>query len=267
MASLPGPDLESLIRPYVGDQITLEPASRGNSSDVTALVEGTNGRFFLKAVRNRPGGRRDSLVREGLINPHVQPICPAVLWQAENDDWITLGFETIDARPTDFTPGSPDLPAVVDILNQITGIDLPEIAKDWIETRWDRFAATVEDVELFRGDTLLYTDIHENNLLIGDNNATWAVDWAWPTRGAAFVDPACLVVQLIAAGHTAQQAESWVAQCTAWANTDPRAIDAFAAATHTMHTTRAEQFPDTGWLKAMAVAAQEWTNHRALTEE
>jgi hypothetical protein len=59
--------------------------------------------------------------------------------------------------------------------------------------------------------------------MIGDRR-TWIVDWpSWPTVGAAFIDPACLVVQLIAAGHTAEQAEARAAECKGWANANPGA--------------------------------------------
>src|SRR5690242_1232697 len=106
--TLPGPSFEALIRPHTGDLIDVQPTSRGNNTAVTVLVEGERGSFFVKGVPNRPGGRRESLVREGLINPFVSGISPAVLWQAEGDEWVVLGFEWIDARSSDFTPGSSD---------------------------------------------------------------------------------------------------------------------------------------------------------------
>lgn len=263
MSELIESELRTLIHPHTGDLVDIRRTSRGHSSDITALVACDEGPFFVKAVRNRPGGRRDSLVREGLINPFVRPISPAVCWQAEDDAWIALGFEAVDGRSSDFVPVSPDLPAIVDVLNRIGEVDLPEVAGDWAETRWNHFVEDEGDAELFQGDALLHTDINPSNLVIGSRD-TWAVDWAWPTRGAAFIDPACLVVQLIAAGHSAESAESWAGGCTAWANAAPKAIDAFAAATLRMHCQRADRNPDAAWLKAMATAAQEWAAHRGL---
>jgi hypothetical protein len=164
-----------------------------------------------------------------------------VRWQAEDDRWLVLGFEAIAGRASDFTPGSPDLPIIVDILNRIGALPLPDIAHDWTETRWDRYTEAA-DADLFRGETLLYTDIHQNNLLIGKRD-TWAVDWSWPTRGAAFIDPALLVVQLIAAGHDAEAAEEWASGCRAWKAADSSAVDAFAVATLRMWRERAERNP------------------------
>ncbi|MFI1377798.1 hypothetical protein [Embleya sp. NPDC020886] len=141
MTSLPGLELLALIKPHTGEPRIIRPTARGFGSDVAALVEGGNGRFFVKAVRNRPGGRRDSLVRERLINPTAHPISPALPWNAEDDEWVAPGFEMVEGRCSDFAPDSPDLTSIVDSLNRIGEFDLPEVAHDWSETRWNRFAA------------------------------------------------------------------------------------------------------------------------------
>ncbi|MET4921668.1 phosphotransferase [Streptomyces sp. PSRA5] len=256
--------LQTLIYPYTGDLEDVQRTARGFSSDLTAVVECEKGPFFVKAVRNRPGGRRDSIIREGLINPFVRPISPALRWQAEDDGWIALGFERLRGRSSDFAPGSPDLPAIVDTVGRIGEIGLPGIARDWAETRWNRFARDETDAARFQGNTLLYTDIHPSNFMIGGPD-TWAVDWSWPTHGAAFIDPACLVVQLVAAGHRAEAAEAWAGHCEAWTSTDPKAIDVFAAATLRMYEVFVERKPDAAWLKSMVAAAESWTEHRGVT--
>ncbi|WP_245667329.1 protein kinase [Actinomadura macra] len=244
----------------------IRPSEAGNSSDVTALVECEKGPFFVKAFRNRPGGRRDSLIREESINPHVVPLSPTVLWRVEDEAWLAIGFEVIEGRPADFTPDSRDLPAVIDLLNRIGGLPLPEVARDWPETRWDRFTAGNAEAAMFQGDSLLHTDINQSNLIIGAGR-TWVVDWSWPTRGAAFIDAALLVFQLIAAGHTALAAETLAAGCVAWADADPRAIDAFAAANLRMYRRRADRYPNESWLEAMVAAGRRWTEHRGVVAQ
>lgn len=264
--TLPGPEFWALIDPHTGGLGSARRTARGFGSDLTALVDCEKGPFFVKAMRNRPGGRRDSLVRERLINPFVRTVSPALLWTAESAEWLVLGFEVVEGRSSAFEPGSPDLPAVVATLNRIGEITLPGVATMWAETRWDRFAADEREAALFAGDTLLYTDIHPSNLMIGEQR-TWAVDWSWPTRGAGVIDPACLALQLIAAGHSAGSAESWAAQCPAWTAADPRAIDAFVRANVRMYAAFAERKPDEGWLADMAAAARAWAEHRGLTVE
>ncbi|WP_433233993.1 protein kinase [Actinomadura nitritigenes] len=259
MDALPGPGFAALIQPHTGDLHDFEATERGHSSDVTALATGEKGDWFVKAVRNRPGGRRDSLVREELINRHVQPISPPIAWRAENDEWLVLGFERVHGRHADFAPASSDLPDVVDVVRRIGALPLPEVAADWTETRWDRYAT---EPALLRGNTLLYTDINPDNILIS-NQAVWAVDWAWPTRGAAFIDPALLVVQLVAAGHAPEEADAAMAVCPAWENARAAAIDVFADANARMHETFAKRSPDTQWLEDMATAARRWADHRA----
>jgi hypothetical protein len=237
---------------------------RGFTSDLTAVVECERGPFFVKAVRNKPGGRLDSLVRERLVNPHVQPISPALRWQVADEAWVVLGFELVEGRFADFAPGSEDLPAVVELLSRVGRLQVPEVAHDWVETRWDRYTETREESAMFRGSSLLHTDINPDNLLIGER-ASWAVDWSWPTVGAGFIDPAILVVQLIAAGHTPASAESWVAHCPAWVRADRAAIDAYAAATVRMYRRFVRRSPDASWLGAMLQAATGWADHRGVT--
>ena len=255
------PEFMATIRPHTGEVTRVRPSSRGFGSASTVVVDCEKGPVFVKAVPNRPGGRRDSLVREGLINSYVRPISPALHWQAEDDAWTVLGFEVVHGRPADFTPGSPHLPAVLDLLARIGDLPLPAIASDWPETRWDRYTPDPADTERLRGDALLYTDINPGNLLIGDHGS-WAVDWSWPTRGAAFIDPACLIVQLIAVGHSPASAETQAQALPAWKNADPAAVQVFAVANLRMYTTSADRNPDATWLTAMADATARWLQHR-----
>lgn len=261
--NLPGAEFWSLVRPHTGGLVEVRRTARGFRSDLTALVACERGPFFVKGVRNLPGGRRDSLVRERLINPAVRTVSPALRWHAEDERWIVLGFEVVEGRVSDLAPGSPDLPAVVAAVDRIGALPLPEVARGWAETRWDRFTATGSDTVLLRGGALLHTDINSGNVLVGERG-TWVVDWSWPTYGAVFIDLACLVLQLVAAGHGAEEAESWASGCTAWAEAEPKAVDAFAVATARMYWHAADRKSDAVWLTEMADAAQRWAVHRGV---
>ncbi|MFI0164784.1 protein kinase [Streptomyces sp. NPDC017095] len=241
---------------------SIERTERGFSSDLTALVDCDEGWFFVKAARNHHGGRRESLIRERLINDYTSMVAPPLLWDVEDDEWLILGFEAVKARRAVVTPGSPDVPKVVDLVHRIGELPLPDVAKEWTETRWDRYTADPAEASLFRGDSLLHTDINPNNFLLGSRD--WVVDWAWPTRGAGFIDLALLVVQLVAAGHGPAHAERWATQCPAWHRAQPGAVDAFAAANLRMHRSYAQRHPDAEWLKAMVDACQAWTDYRGI---
>ncbi|MCD0448158.1 protein kinase [Actinocorallia sp. API 0066] len=256
--------LASAIAPYVGESRSFRPpVVRGYSSDVTGVVEGSEGRFFIKGVRGE-GGHRDSLLREAAVNPYVREFSPAVRWEAEEGDWLVLGFDVLDdIRAADLASGSADLTDVAAVLNRISDLPCPDVAHGWQETRWNRFLDNDADRALLHGDTLLHTDINAHNVLIAPDH-TWVVDWSWPTVGAAFIDPALLVLQLVSGTHTPAEAEELAATCKAWKDADPRAVDVFVAATLRMQTKIAQRHPQETWIKAMLSATETWAEHRGV---
>ena len=40
-------------------------------------------------------------------------------------------------------------------------------------------------------------DVDPLNILLGPDRM-WIIDWAWPTRGAAFIDAACFLIRAMA---------------------------------------------------------------------
>lgn len=254
----PGEEFWSLIEPLTGKITATRHSRHGYSSDVTALVDCEAGAVFVKAVRE-PSVHASSFEREAEINPYVRTVSPALRWTMRERGWFVLGFEAVPGADSDFAPGSPDLPGVVDVVDRIGAITCPEIAADWHESRWDRFT---DRPELFAGDALLYTDINPANVMAG-SGGVWVVDWAWPTRGAGFIDPACLVVQLVAAEHSPAEAEQWASRCAAWCLADPAAVDEFAAATVRMYRHFEARDP-APWRKAMTVAVTGWAQYRGL---
>ncbi|WJV46527.1 protein kinase [Streptomyces flavofungini] len=260
MDDLPDPHFRELIHPHTGDVTRVRRPASGFSSDYAAIIHAEHGQFFVKGMFNDPGARLESLTKERDIAPFVQSVAPQLMWSVDGEGWVILGFEVVDGRMASFDPGTTDLPAVIEALNHIAKIPVPTVALDWIEERWDTFADNESEAELFRGATLLHTDINPSNIMIGTDR-TWVVDWSWPTRGAGFIDPATLVVQLISGGHTPAYAESWAAQCHAWEAADPKALDAFAKAMWRLYRQRAIDF-QAEWLGAMEEAAHTWVRYR-----
>jgi len=129
------------------------------------------------------------------------------------------------------------------------------------EQRWATHVDRPDEVVLLAGETLLHTDYSPDNVLIHGPHAR-LVDWAWPTRGAAFIDSACLIVRLIFAGHTAAQAEQHVASLPAWRSAPARGLDVFASALARMWVQIAEADPSP-WKTGMARSANAWRAFRA----
>lgn len=168
------------------------------------------------------------------------PISPALRWHVEDGSWVVLGFEAVEGRPANFGPDSADLRSIVELVECIGRLKLPPVAEGRPETRWDPFVRNDSEAEFFRGETLLHTDINPSNLLVGESGMC-AVDWAWPTRGGRpssirpswFFNwwPPDTVPSLRSRGG---------AQCTAWAEAEPKALDAFAAAQLRMYSRGAQ---------------------------
>ncbi|MFJ8663533.1 hypothetical protein [Streptomyces sp. NPDC093795] len=106
-----------------------------------------------------------------------------------------------------------------------------------------------------RGDTLLHCAIRTDNLLIGDRGVRF-VDWALAHRGAAWLDVALILPQLIRAGHTPEEAEKHAAQIPAYRDAPEQAITAFASSITAYWADRAQQGgPDLRRYRQQALAA------------
>lgn len=252
----PGAEFWELVAPHTGKVSRFEYTARGFTSSVTMTVECEAGPLFLKGLR-LPSRDVVCFDRESRINPHVLAVSPRLRWVARTDEWYVLGFELVAGPVADFGPLSHDVPAVLDTVNELASLKLPGVAETWAEWRWNRFT---DRPELFAGDDLLHTDINPDNIIMREGRA-WLVDWAYPTRGAGFIDPACLVIQLIASGRTAEVAEQCVGGCQAWNLADPAALDEFSRASVRLHEEAVERGPE-DWKVAMLRAAEAWARLR-----
>jgi hypothetical protein len=253
--------VRDLVQARTGPVLAARTVSAGLvNSHLAAVLDTINSPLFVKGLRtDHPGVVRQH--REAMINPHVLSLAPRLLWQAEGAGWNLLAFAYIPgARHADYSPGSADLPAVVRVINRLQGIPCPDLPVKRAEQRW---AAYVDDtdLELLTGATLLHTDFNPLNVLMTADGA-WVIDWAWPTRGAAFIDPACFLLRLMLGGHTAAQAEAWAQQCTSWGKTPDKAINVFAIACARHYDEIAREDPQP-WKKHFAAVAQDWAEYRS----
>jgi hypothetical protein len=233
--------------------------SEGLNSAVAAILRTDLGRVFVKGL-HRDYPRRWAQDMEAMINPHVVGLSPRLLWRVEGE-WDVLGFEVVDGRHADYRPGSPDVALVADTMTELGEIVCPELPVKVAEHRWGGYVDGPGESECFKGGHLLHTDYNPLNVFVTDGKAL-LIDWAWPTRGAGWIDPACLVVRLMAAGHTAEEAESMVAEVPAWRGAPHDAIGIFARANARVWDEIAGH-DSASWVERMRCAAQAWQKHRS----
>lgn len=252
-------DVRSALTETTGRVLRMEPVSSGFNSEIAARVHTESGTFFVKGLRtDHP--RVWTQQREAEINPHVSGIAPRLLWRLKAAGWDLLGFEAVDGHHADYSPSSPDVPLVASALRHLGELPCPELP---LKTMPGRMADYCDAPELFAGDRLLHTDWNHTNALVLDGR-TVLVDWAWASRGAGWIDPALWLLWLIAAGHTAGQAECWAATLPAWETAPREAVDAFATASACLWQDIAEADPGP-WTRRMEAAAATWARHRRRT--
>jgi Phosphotransferase enzyme family len=258
-------DVKAAVEAHTGPVHAARTAPAGKNSAIAALLNTARGPIFLKGLRT-DDPRVASQEREAVVSAYVSPLAPQLLWQTEIDGWNLLGFQAAPGRRADYTPGSDDLPKVIDAMRRLATLwcpNLPQLKR--AERRWAQHIDNTADLALLGGNTLLHTDYSPDNVLI-DGPAARLIDWAWPTLGASFIDPGCLVVRLIFAGHTPPQAETYVAPLPAWTNAPKRGLDVLASALATMWTQIAQADP-TPWKQQMARSARSWQVWRTGSDE
>jgi hypothetical protein len=246
------------VEDHAGTVLRVDTISSGLNASFTARLHTDTGLTFAKGV---PSDRAAAQRREAEINTHVQPIAPRLLWQVDTQGWHVLGFEHLDGRTVDLSPGSADLADVAGVLGRLAELEASRNVCKRIEDRWADAAQRAEvGTELLAGDHLLHTDLNPHNILITDVG-TRIVDWSWPTMGAAWIDTACAALWLIAEGHAPADAESWASQVTVWGEVTPKALDAFTMTNAALWGQIAAAEPRS-WKQRLHEAAAAWATYR-----
>lgn len=261
---LPG-SLKEAIGKRTGPITAGRSVTGGQNSPLAAVIDTDAGRTFVKGL---PSDHRQAKtqLREAAAAPLVRGISPELLWSFDSGGWNVLGFEYIAGRAADYSPGSPDLDLIVGLMETLATVDVPDGhgPVKYADDRWKGYVSDPADAELLAGTALIHTDWMPDNVLVSDGRA-WLIDWAWATLGAAWIDPACWLLRLMAHGHTVREAEAWAARLPAYAAADPRHVDAFARANVTMWGEIADSHGrENDWTATMAHTARAWAAHRGV---
>jgi hypothetical protein len=217
---LPRP-VRALVEGRCGSPV-VEAISQGGGftpgfASVLVCADGT--RHFVKAAstvaqRSFADSYREEARKLGAL-PETVP-APRLLW-VDDDDWVVLGLEYVEARAPR-RPWRPDeldlaldaLEVVADELTPVPdGLDLDPLTEelaDWPalwESVRDRDARGHADeaaalaagfAEVAGGDTVVHTDIRDDNVLLTSDGRALFCDWNWPVVGADWLDSLILLV-------------------------------------------------------------------------
>jgi hypothetical protein len=262
-------ELRAAIEARTGPIVDAETATAGQNSPMAATVTTIYGKTFIKGL---PGSERRSAsqAREIAVAPLVRDISPRLYWHFEEAGWIVLGYQHVEGRHADYRPGSGDPDALLPILTALGEIEVPTKCGPFklAEDRWKSYVDGTDDLRVFRGTTLQHTDRIPNNVLI-DAQRVYLIDWAWPTLGASWMDPAYFLIRLMASGHSVEDAESFAARVPAFARADPAHLDLFARANVRMWDEIETQAAGhiSSWMRGVVAASRDWARSRGVPVE
>jgi hypothetical protein len=225
-AHLP-PHVRTLVERRCGSSV-VEAVSQGagfTPGFASVLVCADGSRHFVKAASTKAQRMFAEAYREEARKLTALPDgvpAPRLLWLHDADDWVVLGLEHVDARAPRRPWRQADLDACLAMTEQVAerltptptelaGSDFVADFADW-PAYWDRVRASAPDLpgfaehadeaaslaaayaEVVDGDTLVHTDVRDDNLLLTADGRVLLCDWNWPVRGAAWLDTLFLMI-------------------------------------------------------------------------
>jgi Phosphotransferase enzyme family len=166
-------------------------------------------RMFAEAYREE--------ARKLLALPDAAP-APRLLWSLDVDGWFVLSTEYVEARSPRRPWRLPELQLCLDTLTAAVpvltpppaGLGLPPASEELAEwpAYWDHLRSARPDlthleeaaslagryVEVMAGETLVHTDVRDDNILLTSDGRALLCDWNWPMVGAAWLDSLFLLI-------------------------------------------------------------------------
>ncbi len=210
------PNLRAYIERKCGSPVVeaISQTSGFTPGFASVLVCADGSRHFVKAASVKAQRVFADSYREEARKLAALPASvpsPGLLWHLD-DDWVALGIEYVDGRAPRRPWNRADLDSTLDALEVVAdeltppppGLDLDTVEQDFapLVAMWDHVRATRPELphleeavalaasysEVVGGDTLVHTDIRDDNLLIDGGRTVWICDWNGPIVGAAWID-------------------------------------------------------------------------------
>jgi hypothetical protein len=242
-----------------GEVVASRTPSGGFGGQFAAVLDTADGRrVFAKSCRLDQGfhaveARREYAIAEALSGTGLaaEPLGNVVA-----EGWVTQIFAFVPGRSASLEPGSPDLPAVVDLLTRVASTPVKAglraavrgpacAAYDYLHG-WGELAssppadldpwaaahlAELRELEsqaarYLRGDHLAHGDIRSDNILVHAATAR-LIDWPRAVIGPAWLDRAQLAAHFVLLGWDADDAWAFLDSVTSAPKT---ALQAYFAA-------------------------------------
>ena len=217
------PHLRALVERECGSPV-VEAVSQdaGFTPGFASVLRCEDGsRHFVKAASVRAQRAFAAAYREEARKLAALPAdvpAPRLQWLLDREDWVVLGIEHVAARAPHRPWRGPDVEAVARTLETVAatltpppvGLEVDDLVDDladwpaaWEHVRvlrpgqpyLDEAAALAATfLEVAGGDTLVHTDVRDDNVLLADDGRVLLCDWNWPARGAAWLDTVWLMI-------------------------------------------------------------------------
>jgi aminoglycoside phosphotransferase (APT) family kinase protein len=229
-AHLP-PALRATIETRCGSPV-VEAISQGGGftpgfASVLLCADGT--RHFVKAASWKAQRMFAESYREEIRKlaalPEGTP-APRLLWshvpEDGADDWVVLETEYVEARSPRRPWSEADLTDCLELTEHLAqlltpapaALDLAPFTTEFagFPAYWDELPGSVPDLpgydehrgdaaalagrfaEVTGGETLVHTDVRDDNLLLTSDGRTLLCDWNWPVVGAPWLDTVMLLI-------------------------------------------------------------------------
>jgi hypothetical protein len=219
-AHLPRP-VRARIEEHCGSPVTGAVSQGGGFTPgfASVLTCEDGSRHFVKAASTAAQRMFAASYREEARKLRALPDgipAPRLLW-SEDDDWVVLGLEYVEARAPRRPWRKADLDACLDALETVATVltpvppdlDLDPFAGDlgtW-PAFWDHVRATRDlphadeaaelaagFAEVVGGETLVHTDVRDDNVLLTTDGRALFCDWNWPCAGADWLDSLVMLI-------------------------------------------------------------------------
>ena len=219
---LPTPVRELIVSHCGSPVVSAESRNAGYTPGFASVLTCEDGsKHFVKAASvkaqklfahsYREEARKLAALPEGLPAPRLQ-------WLHDGDDWVVLGFEYVEGRNPRRPWRPAQLEACLDTIEVIADRLTPAPAELELDSIVDEFAGwpaywdhlgehhpelthvdeaaalAASYAEVVGGETLVHTDVRDDNFLIAPDGSAWLCDWNWPCAGAAWLDTLVMLI-------------------------------------------------------------------------